>query len=782
MPSLSIWSFLWKQVELGPNRQVKPYDDPKLDQSIVARIDPELDEIRYGSSDPPQGKSVANVDHLRVHLSNKFKVQVLEDNQATITLTATGSSAAMRHTDRTQRISFRWLKQQFEVGHFNMINVDTGEQAADIFTKPFVDKPKWSNALRLINHFGYDKSVAAAALQDDDEVSGETHDRQPATPAKAKTDLVESFAKDRLQHKDFSWDAIGQLTRLLREVGRSRTRQGFQLEEQSKSMIFGVWTHSGMQGISTNAKLYPEAAKYVNAFLKHHAPKHTYSSFVISIDAFAPPHLDPHNAPESLNLTMSYGNFTGGEVWVSEEGLPQPKCDPVAVGQWRVRKNEQEVRGHLYDSFEKPVYFSPKLLHATQGWKGERFSVTAFTSRGVPKLQPNDLNKLQLLNFPLPKPSQANATPAKASNRFLVEFCCSEDSKLSELRTASKGCHCIRVTEALDATRPTTLKYVIEQITTLAARDEGGATTKATTKPKVVIFASLPCTGGCTWQRINSMTEQGGERVESHKQLFRKLFRSLRKLDGSLCKFCDVSIAFELPASCDYWKLPMISKFCESHGLTEHLVNGCMVGVQDKEGVPLKKSWRIMSNVSLSEQLSGLRCDKSHEHGESRGNDLKRAESYTYVLTDAIHNSWSKHVRSQIKHISACAIVQASETSCLGSRVRVEPRAIAAGNRKPSAEEASQLAFPEEMFTLMCRTGSCPSLMPSTSTWASRHIRREEQPRHNGGRGPHANPGVQADHASAHPRWLARGPSEFSPGVKGPGQCLQPRSQPCPDR
>ena len=131
--SLSIWSFLWKQVQLGPDRQVKPYDNPKLDQSIIARIDPELDEIRYGSSDPPQGKSVANVDHLRAHISNKFKVQVLEDNQATITITATGSSASMRHTDRTQRISFRCLKQHFEVGHFNMINVDTGEQAADIF-------------------------------------------------------------------------------------------------------------------------------------------------------------------------------------------------------------------------------------------------------------------------------------------------------------------------------------------------------------------------------------------------------------------------------------------------------------------------------------------------------------------------------------------------------------------------------------------------------------------------------------------------------------------------
>ena len=58
----------------------------------------------------------------------------------------------MRHTDRTQNISFGWLKQQFEVKRFNMVNVDTAEQVADLFTKPFAEKPKWLHALRLINH------------------------------------------------------------------------------------------------------------------------------------------------------------------------------------------------------------------------------------------------------------------------------------------------------------------------------------------------------------------------------------------------------------------------------------------------------------------------------------------------------------------------------------------------------------------------------------------------------------------------------------------------------
>ena len=33
--------------------------------------------------------------------------------------------------------------------------------------------------------------------------------------------------------------------------------------------------------------------------------------------------------------------------------------------------------------------------------------------------------------------------------RMLIEFCCSEDSKLSSQRTSSEDCHCIRVTEGM---------------------------------------------------------------------------------------------------------------------------------------------------------------------------------------------------------------------------------------------------------------------------------------------------------------------------------------------
>ena len=76
----------------------------KID-GILARIDPELDEIRYGGC--PGTRSVANIQGLTVGLSDKFQVVFLEDNQATITIVAKGDSEKMRHTDRTQKHQLR---------------------------------------------------------------------------------------------------------------------------------------------------------------------------------------------------------------------------------------------------------------------------------------------------------------------------------------------------------------------------------------------------------------------------------------------------------------------------------------------------------------------------------------------------------------------------------------------------------------------------------------------------------------------------------------------------
>ena len=120
----------------------------------VARIDPELDEIRYGFLHKGP-ESVANVNHLQIRLGPSFTVRFMEDNQATITILSNGNWVNMRHTDRTQRVSFSWLKETFDSDQFGLINVNTLHQAADVLTEPFTSLQKWDSALYMLNMVYY---------------------------------------------------------------------------------------------------------------------------------------------------------------------------------------------------------------------------------------------------------------------------------------------------------------------------------------------------------------------------------------------------------------------------------------------------------------------------------------------------------------------------------------------------------------------------------------------------------------------------------------------------
>ena len=63
---------------------------------------------------------------------------------------STGSSASMRHMNKNQNINFKWLKQQFVCNQFDLLNVGTSYQVADILTKAFTRPALWQHATQLI--------------------------------------------------------------------------------------------------------------------------------------------------------------------------------------------------------------------------------------------------------------------------------------------------------------------------------------------------------------------------------------------------------------------------------------------------------------------------------------------------------------------------------------------------------------------------------------------------------------------------------------------------------
>ena len=104
------------------------------------------------------------------------------------------------------------------------------------------------------------------------------------------------------------------------------------------------------------------------------------------------------------------------------------------------------------------------------------------------------------------------------------------------------------------------------------------------------------------------------------------------------------SASFEWPRHCEGWKTQAVMDMIETLGLTQVDVDGCSVGVKSKKGEPILKPWRFaVSSVHLQHALSGLRCDKTHDHVPCAGNETSRTAFYPEELCKAIHKGLDAH-------------------------------------------------------------------------------------------------------------------------------------------
>ena len=469
LPSLSLWLFLWKHITVDPaSRKARPKQKARFDtDDIVARIDPELDEIRYGGN--PEGRSVADLQGLNVALSDKFAVQVLEDNQATITILLKGDSEKLRHTDRTQRISFGWLKQQFERKFFNLVNADTSEQVADIFTKAFAERTKWLHALRLINH----------VLCPDQNKSPKGKDSDSHLVAKPSISATvagrpdpEALAAEALEKSDFrSCTAERIIQALPKRISRTRKNK-LEIDEDSYYHSWGLYWFSGKQGLTRSTTQHPKTCQLLNAFVARHAgPDFIWASLATSKNAKSKLHTDNRNLQDSTNLAIQFGDFQDGGLWV--EGLgnqPQTK---------QQLPNGSEIWGSVFTKKDKPLFFSPTCKHVVLPWTGKRYSIIAYTPHGFPQIGSTLCKQLRHSGFRLSptagSPSAAaRPTPRPAAPKGVVIVC--GDTSMPRLH----GVTTVNVHEFTENEAYRTVR----QVKTLC--DEGG---------RVLVYASLPGQG-----------------------------------------------------------------------------------------------------------------------------------------------------------------------------------------------------------------------------------------------------------------------------------------------
>ena len=407
------------------------------------------------------------------------------------------------------------------------------------------------------------------------------------------------------------------------------------------------------------------------------------------------------------------------EKYVGTERVGQNDIYLIGQGDFEpivLEDNQATIR--IIESGRSPAFrHCDKTQRLNLGWLAEQFRRKHFKLVYVPSLmQAADIltkpftnaekwgHALSLLGIRdtgssfcqvLKKKSQCTGEPAAPvtsgpHNRVILEVCCSPDSKLGdETRGAARGCKVIRCTEERDITKQENRASIRREVIQ-SVRGSGNMC-------PLLIWISIPCTGGSTWSYVNLQHETAREKVLHHRKEFKKIWSGVTDLINSISSI-DFFIVIEWPLKCIYWGFDRVVKFCESFKLLSIRFDGCSLGVMNLEGIPIEKAWQLMGNCpEVLNAFDKCRCPQNHEHVQGRGLDLKLTEEYTYQITDLIHQSFRaaalKRSSSQKRKPSLVAInIMSAEQANLDQATDVTMTDAGTHSGEPAVTEAPEAA------------------------------------------------------------------------------------------
>ena len=198
----------------------------------------------------------------------------------------------------------------------------------------------------------------------------------------------EEMARRLRQQGDFSQSACLRLLRAPRKKDSLKSRKESLVQSGVLQYeVFGQYTHGGMSGITSRTRRNPQFSQYINEFLTRHGANCPRSSFAITSGARLAYHKDCHNV--GLNSVITLGEYSGGQIWVEEEGGPDVR--QVSPGKW--------VSGRLHSPRQRVLSFSPRKLHGPEPWQGERWSIVAYQTRSVKNLDSGGRRELRGFGF-----------------------------------------------------------------------------------------------------------------------------------------------------------------------------------------------------------------------------------------------------------------------------------------------------------------------------------------------------------------------------------------------
>ena len=165
---------------------------------------------------------------------------------------------------------------------------------------------------------------------------------------------------------------------------------------------FGLFTHGGVQGITTATQTSSHLTRYLNCFGRHHLPEgSTWTSFTVSFDVQSRVHHDSNNLGGSLNHSLSLGQVSGGGLWIEKKGVTEAETEEGNLV-WKRTGGGEWLPGHVHENYKKFLSFDPHLKHATQAWEGSRWGLIFHTTRSILRVGDELRKGLRKVGFPLP--------------------------------------------------------------------------------------------------------------------------------------------------------------------------------------------------------------------------------------------------------------------------------------------------------------------------------------------------------------------------------------------
>ena len=235
-------------------------------------------------------------------------------------------------------------------------------------------------------------------------------------------DEAEEFARLALARNDFSYEVLEKIANRidLRKHQSARHKKDGKLDTDEFAFIGGLWQFGGKHGITKGTSMYPTVCQYFNAFFCSKGYS-GWSSFYLGKNVKTKVHVDCHNMRDTDSVTVSFGQFSGGRLWLADKDGNIPANDVVL----KVDRTGKTLPGKYIHTKEKPTVFDARKPHCTEDWSGTRWCLTMYTGRSLQNASNSLKQSLKSFGFPVAqdKPEQDHnqtvRTPKRSARRTL---------------------------------------------------------------------------------------------------------------------------------------------------------------------------------------------------------------------------------------------------------------------------------------------------------------------------------------------------------------------------